>query len=1096
MKPLDPALRSHLTPAHGPLVLATTAAVLGGVLLIGQAFAVGALVVAVARGESVAGAALATVVVFTARAATGLVVDLATARAAGTVSTALRGRVLRASLGDPRRTGELAVLLTRGLAATEPWFTRYLPALVVAGAVPLLTVTTVAWLDPLSGLIVVLTVPLVPVFAALVGMATRDRAQQQWRLLQSLSGHFVDVVRGLPTLVAHRRASAQVDTIRSVTHRHRIASLATLRLAFASSVVLELLATLSVALVAVCVGLRLAAGSIDFPTALVVLLLAPEAYWPLRRVGAEFHAAAEGAAAFASADLALSPSAPSGAGHAAHEVGVVLDDVTLGWGGAPVVAGLSARWGIGLTAVVGPSGCGKSTLLAAVAGELTPSAGAIRVAGHGDPAQWRASVAWLPQRPWLTAGTIASNLRHGDPAASDARLWRALERVDLAHVVLTLPGGLEAELGEDGAGLSAGERSRLALARVLVSDRPVVLLDEPTAHLDADTEAVLVRVIGELAQSRTVVVVAHRPALVDLADQVIRLESMAAPPATSRPAVTALPSLPDWAPSRRADLAAVALGALSSASGVALTATAGWLITRASTQPPVLTLMVAIVGVRAFGLARPVLRYAERLLSHEQALGRLAERRAAVYAALVPLVPARLGTATRRRGDLLTSLVDDVDALVDERVRVRVPLWTSALVAAGALPFAGALAPVAALVVALPVVATLAVGLLVGRRAAVVERSYVAARAHLGELVESTLTDARQLVAWQRDAAAVDTVVRASSALAVLGRRAAVAPALARGLLLVTTGVAVALMPLVTGPLAPATAALLVLLPLALHEVLAPVVDAAVARARCVAATARVDALIGQAPAVADPVSPVGWPAAYPTVEARDVGAGFRDETSSLLNHRGASFTLAPGERIGLVGPSGSGKSTIAAQLIRFLDPTGEVSFDGVPARDLALHDVRAHVALVDDDPYLFATSVVENVRLARPAATDDEVAAALRVAGLGAWVEAVGLHTLIGAGHRDVSGGERARLGLARAVLGRQPVVVLDEPTAHLDTATATAVTRDVLAALAGRSIVWITHQDVGLASMDRVVALEPIPQPACPQAGWSKVVRTPRAG
>jgi ATP-binding cassette subfamily C protein CydCD len=185
------------------------------------------------------------------------------------------------------------------------------------------------------------------------------------------------------------------------------------------------------------------------------------------------------------------------------------------------------------------------------------------------------------------------------------------------------------------------------------------------------------------------------------------------------------------------------------------------------------------------------------------------------------------------------------------------------------------------------------------------------------------------------------------------------------------------------------------------------------------------------------------------------------------------SFTIAPGDRIGLVGPSGSGKSTIAAQLIRFLDPAGEVVFDGLSARRLALDDVRGHVALVDDDPYLFATSVVENVRLARPGATDDEVAAALRVAGLGVWVDGVGLHTLIGAGHRDVSGGERARLGLARAVLGEHAVVVLDEPTAHLDTATAESVARDVLHALAGRSIVWITHQDVGLAALDRVVEL-----------------------
>ncbi|PUA83007.1 thiol reductant ABC exporter subunit CydD [Nocardioides currus] len=1046
MKPLDPALRPHLAPARGALVVATAASIVGGVLLIGQAFAIAALVVGLARGTSVTTAAVATVAVFALRGLTGVVVDLATARAAGSVSTALRGRVLRASLGSQRRTGEVAVLLTRGLAATEPWFTRYLPALVVAAVVPLLTVATIAWLDPWSGLVVALTVPLVPVFAALVGMATRDRAEKQWRLLQSLSGHFLDVVRGLPTLVAHRRATAQVDTIRAVTHRHRIASLATLRLAFASSVVLELLATLSVALVAVCVGLRLAHGSLDFTTALVVLLLAPEAYWPVRRVGAEFHAAAEGAAAFASADVAVAPvpvEAPR-----LDEVGVVLDDVTLGWGEAPVVAGLSARLGIGLTAIVGPSGCGKSTLLAAIAGELTPTSGSVRVAGLSTPEEWRPSVAWLPQRPWLAAGSIASNLRHGDPTATDARLWRALERVDLAHVVLTLPDGLDTELGEDGAGLSAGERARLALARVLVSDRPVVLLDEPTAHLDPVTSDVLERMVGELARSRTVVVVAHRPSLVDLADEVVTLSPLPVAP-SARPVVASVPDPVAWEPSRRREVGAVALGALSAAAGVALTATAGWLITRASAQPPVLTLMVAIVGVRAFGLARPVLRYAERLLSHEQALGRLADRRADVYAALVPLVPGRLG-AGRRRGDLLTSLVDDVDALVDERVRVRVPLWAAGTVSALALIFAGLVAPAAALVVAVPVLVTALVALLVAHRAAGVERAYVEARALLGERVEATLTDARQLVAWQRDDSAVASVVTASDGLAGLGRRAASTPAIGRALLLLATGCSVALMPSVAGGLAPATAALLVLLPLALHEVLAPVVDAVVARARCRAATARIDELLARTPAVVDPPSPMGWPSTYPTIDVPE-----------------ACLRLGPGERVGLVGPSGSGKSTIAAQLVRFLD--GEVAFDGVPARSLALDDIRAHVALVDDDPYLFATSVVENVRLARPSATDSEVAAALRVAGLGSWE----LHTLVGAGHREVSGGERARLGLARAVLGRQPVVVLDEPTAHLDAATAAEVTRDVLAALEGRSIVWITHEQVGLSSMDGVVHL-----------------------
>ena len=1074
MKPLDPVIRTHLRPARAALVVATLAGTVGGLLLILQAFAVGNLIVGLARGESVSTEALVTVAVFAARGALGLVVDLATPRAAGQVSTSLRDRVLRASLGHRRQRGELSVLLTRGLAATEPWFTRYLPALLMAAVVPAVTIGVIFWLDWLSGLIVALTVPLVPVFAALVGIATRDRAQRQWRLLQSLSGHFLDVVRGLETLVANRRATAQVGTIRAVTHRHRIASMDTLRLAFASSVVLELLATISVALVAVSVGLRLAHGTIEFDVALIVLLLAPEAYWPLRRVGAEFHAAAEGAAAFASAGIVLECDTAPSSFREGDEAGVVLHEACLAWSSRDVLSGVSERFEVGLNAVVGPSGVGKSTLLAAIAGELAPRTGTVRVLGHDAPTAWRSSVAWLPQRPWLSADTVADNLRHADPSADDARLWRALERVDLAHAVLTLPDGINTRLGEDGAGFSAGERARLALARVLVSERPVVLLDEPTAHLDAATEATLVRVISELAATRVVIVVTHRPALVDIADHVVVLSAEQAPgveqvpdaaktPASQPAGPTKLESV-TWTPSRRDEVLAVVAGALSAASGVALTATAGWLITRASFQPPVLTLMVAIVGVRAFGLARPVLRYAERLLSHEQALGRLADRRADVYRALIPLVPGRLGDSRRSRGDLLTSLVDDVDALVDERVRVRMSLWSAALVSTAALLLGALLSPAAALVVALPVLVTALLMWPVGLLAARIETSYVTARAQLGEVVETTLADARQLVAWQRDEAAVRQVVAASEGLAELAIRGARWPAAARAVLLVAVGASVALMPQAVVGLPPAIGALLVLLPLALHETLAPAIDAMVVRARCRAATSRIDTLLAQDPAVADPAAPKPWPSPHPDVEAIDVGAEIP-----------ISFVVQAGERIGLIGPSGSGKSTIAAQLIRFLDPAGTVEFDGVSARDLLLDEVRGHVAMIDDDPYLFATSMIENVRLARPEATDEEVVAALRTAGLGSWLEIEGPHTLIGAGHREVSGGERARVGLARAVLGAQPIVVLDEPTAHLDEATAEVVTRDVLCALAGRSIVWITHESAGLAVLDRVIEVRP---------------------
>ncbi|HEY0642999.1 MAG TPA: thiol reductant ABC exporter subunit CydD, partial [Nocardioides sp.] len=602
-----------------------------------------------------------------------------------------------------------------------------------ATVLPVVTLAAITWLDPLSGLVVAFTLPLVPVFAVLVGLTTRDRARTQWRVLEALSGHFLDVVRGLPTLVAHRRAESQVGTIRSVTHRYRRATVDTLKVAFASSSVLELVATLSVALVAVTVGLRLASGSVDFRVALTVLLLAPEAYWPLRRVGAEFHAAAEGAAALADADRLLAQASTGEPGTSRPgSTRLSLASLDIGHSSAltrPLSLDLPER---GLVAIAGPSGCGKSTLLATLRGELPAIGGDVVVGGtplpEVDPVWWRAHVAWAPQRPWLLADTIAANVRLGRPSAGDDAVWEALRSVDLADTVRDLPGGLATVLGEDGAGLSAGQRARVALARVVLSGRPIVLLDEPSAHLDEETEQVLLDTITTLARTRLVVVVAHRPAVLAAADRVVDLAPLparvAAHDGISTPADVVrrhpeaappvVASDEDDARPRWGLRTATLLGALSTASGVALTATAGWLITRASEQPPVLHLMVAIVGVRLFGLARPVLRHAERVLSHDVVLRELAERRAQVFADLVPLVPGRLGP---RRGDLLTSVVDDVDALLDDRLRVRQPVATAALVGLGAALLTGLLDLRAGLVV-LAVAATGAVSFHLARRTA------------------------------------------------------------------------------------------------------------------------------------------------------------------------------------------------------------------------------------------------------------------------------------------------------------------------------------------------------------------------------------------
>lgn len=1102
MRPLDPAVLPHLRPARAPLAVVVASGVVGGLATVAQAFALGALVVAAvtppAGGWQVAGWWLVALVAL--RTASAYVGQRAAVRAAGEVSGALRDRVLEASRHDPAaRPAELSVLATRGVSGVEPYVTRYLPALVPAAVLPVVALAAITWLDPLSGLVVALTLPLVPVFAVLVGLTTRDRANRQWRALEALSGHFLDVVRGLPTLVAHRRAEAQVDSIRAVTHRYRRATVETLRLAFASSSVLELVATLSVALVAVTVGLRLASDSVDFRVALTVLLLAPEAYWPLRRVGAEFHAAAEGAAALARADDLLTRTVPGTGTRRPSRARLALSRLEVGHSPgaslvAPVDLVLPER---GLVAVAGPSGCGKSTLLSTLRGELPSVAGDVLVDGVAlrdvDPTWWRSRVAWAPQRPWLLAETVADNVRLGRPSAGDDEVWGALRAVGLDDAVRDLPDGLATVLGEDGAGLSAGQRARVALARVVLARRPVVLLDEPSAHLDEETEQVLLDTVARLARTSLVLVVAHRPAVLDAADLVVRLSPAArvaapdTPPATvaaddtrsapddvvrrhPRPAEPVVATDEDDVRPRWGLRTATLLGALSVASGLALTATAGWLITRASQHPPVLYLMVAIVGVRLFGLARPVLRHAERVLSHDVVLRELAERRARVFADLVPLVPGRLGP---RRGDLLTRVVDDVDALLDERLRVRQPVATTLLVAGGATLLTGAVHPAAGAVV-LAVSATGAVSFLLARRAAAgAEDEVVTRRAALGTRVEEVAHGLRDLEQWGATDRALAAVRAEADALAGAVRRSARAVAAGTALTTAAAGVGVAATALVVPPssVSPAMLALLLLVPLALADVTGGLADAGALSVRSRAAQRRLDALRATPPAVTDPPSPADLPAGHAVALERAVLGWDGHPVLDL-----GDLTLRAGEHVGVTGPSGSGKSTLAATLVRFVDPVaGRVLLGGTDLRDLALDDVRGRVGLVDDDPHVFASTVVENVRLARPGASDAEVHDALARAHLGAWVDALpdGVHTHVGAGSREVSGGERARLALARSLLADPPVLVLDEPTAHLDGPTARAVATSMLdaAARAGRSVVWITHGTVGLEGMDRVV-------------------------
>lgn len=1101
MKPLDPRVLPYLQPARSSLGVVLASSVLGAIATIAQAVALGTLVVELLADPSdhrwlqaLMWLLIATLI----RGITSTLVDLAAARAAGQVSGNLRRLLVGHSLvassshespgtGQTKSLGASSLLATRGVAATEPYFTKYLPTLVLAVALPPLTLVTIGFQDLWSALIVVCTLPLIPVFAILIGLATKERSDQQWRALSQLAGHFLDVVRGLPTLIAYRRAKSQSEQIRSITDSYRRSTLETLRIAFISSAALELIATISVALVAVTVGLRLAHGSLDFSTALIVLLLAPEAYWPLRRVGAEFHAAAEGTSTLTQIHELLNGEPVSvTSGGTLELVGtgpLQLNAVSVGYGPKLILDRISATIpDRGLTVITGPSGCGKSTLLAALTGDLPLRCGNMTI-GDIDIAasDWIHKVAHVGQRPWIQTGSVEENVRIGNPTATSAEVAEALSRVKL-----TLP--LETPVGEDGRLLSAGQRARLALARVVVSRRPWVILDEPTAHLDRATEQALLATLLELAQERAVITVAHRPALVEAADLVLALprrqpaEHPSTAPATlskdmtERPIRRPVPQHPVTMKRRTGlDALGIMLSTMAASFGVALTATAGWLIARAAEQPPILYLMVAIVSVRMFGLGRPAWRYAERLVTHDDALRRLAEYRASVYDVLIPLTPARLG---RHRGDLLTSIVDDVDSLVDQRLRVRQPVLTwlgTTLLAAGVAALIWA--PAALWILSVSFAGGLLIWSTAKWSASRNEPTAVAARAQLSTTIVETMTHARSLVLWQRHRAALAALDEVGKRGAAATERANIGTAVSRGLALLigalgTVGIVMTGSPaLANQELSGPMMALLLLIPIALVDVLSPLADAGGLSIRTAAARERVDALSRIQPATTDPstAETVSSPA---DIELIGVSTGWTNEPVI----QDISIQLPLGKHLGVVGPSGCGKSTLAALLLRFLPALqGDYHLGQVDVARLTGDEVRRHVGLVDDDPHVFASNLAENIRLARPEASDAEISTALQAAHLGPWVRELpaGLDTRVGEGALQVSGGERARIGLARAILADLPVLVLDEPTAHLDAATADDVTNDLLRASKGRTLVWITHTSVGLDQMDEVLEL-----------------------
>jgi ATP-binding cassette, subfamily C, bacterial CydD len=553
MRAVDPRLLRHARAARSYLVVAVLLGLAATGLILAQATLLAHALAAAARGTGARELAATLVLllgVVVARGAAAYGGEAAALRAAARVKSQLRrkltGHCLRLgpAWADRQRPGQIAALATRGLDGLDPYFARYLPQLMLSVLVPAAVLATVTATDWISGLVIAVTLPLIPLFAALVGLHTKAQTRRQWRLLAQLSGHFLDVVQGLPTLKAFGRAKVQEQVIATVTEQHRSAAMATLRVAFLSALVLELSAALATALVAVETGLRLLYGHMPYQTALLVLLLTPEAYLPLRAVAAQYHASAEGSAAAESVFKILDTPLPSQAGKTvARPAGLAasvpdlrtatisLDQVTVAYSGRgrPALAQLSLTVSPGdLIMLTGPSGAGKTTLLRLLLRIIDPTSGIIWADGTDLGAvavdSWRAQIAWVPQHPHLFPGSVADNIALGQPHAARAAVEDAARLAGAAAFIESLPRGYDTLLGERAAQLSAGQRQQLALARAFLRDAPLLLLDEPTAHLAPAAAAAIGDVIGGPLAGRTIIVATHRFSGIADASQVIRLD--------------------------------------------------------------------------------------------------------------------------------------------------------------------------------------------------------------------------------------------------------------------------------------------------------------------------------------------------------------------------------------------------------------------------------------------------------------------------------------------------------------------------------------------------------------------------------------------
>ena len=1073
------------------------------------------------------------------------------------------------------RHGDVIHLLTDGLEQVDAYVARYIPQILYAIMIPLIMGIAIVDALPIIGIILIVTVPLIPFFMILIGKQADRLNKEQWERMSFLSGHFLDVLQGITTLKLFGRAKDQIKVIGRLSEEFKDSTLKVLRVAFLSALVLELVSTISTALIAVYLGLTLLDGEIAFFPAFFILLLAPEFYTPFRQLGAAFHTGMAGKTSILKYEdfMNREPSLPVGGvtkldGSVER---IEIKDLTFTYknsdNGVRNIT-LEARRNAPIM-LVGESGAGKSTIAHIVGGFLQAPRGTVTVDGHDvcdlDIDWWRQQITYVSQHPHIMKGTLREVLSFGMDV-KDEEILGACKEVHLLDVINRHAEGLDAVIGEGGLGLSGGERQRVALARAFLRKGQVLILDEVTAHLDVKTESIISTAIQRLMEDKIVIIIGHRLQTmhwasklyvlkqgviiqqgsyeelvavdgyfkdlvtsglgqfssaieeelkasklstvkpIDVIDEAQKQERIndtkkqesvnaAQKPESISDAVTKSSTyekqevigptkgLQGWkllfsvlSPAKWSLVLALLFTFLTVFMNVGLLTVSSWLLASAALQPGLTYLSLAIVGVRFFGVSRAVCRYFERYTSHRMAFQGLYGLRLWFYAHLEPLAPAilkRFGA-----GDMLGRIMGDIEVLQFFYLRTLIPpvaaVALTALVAYGASTIDDSLVmPIILAAVVLGLVLPLVV--YAHNRQSL--RAIGPEQGDYKALLSDTMDSLEDVISYGNEGLVYERIQHmmrhVDSHKGTIDRGMNLGNTLfLGGVQLTVVVVAIMAANALTGAWASVMVAVAAIGTQAWFEALQPMIAAVHHGAESKVATSRLIALANEPLPVVEPLEP------RPFNPNRDitftnVSFGYDKDHTIYENLR---LDIKQGQSIAIVGASGSGKTTLFNMLERLYDYNGSIQVGDVELNYISIDTWRNALGTITQDTYIFHASFGDNIRLARPEASADELEEAINRASLRSVVDKLsnGIHTIVGSGGHGLSGGERQRVALARLFLRNPQIVLLDEPLEGLDQVTRKALHRDLMHYVEGRTCLYITHQLEGLEQMDRILFMD----------------------